>query len=33
MEWAVPVGLSLGIAAVTGAAMLGPAFVEFQRPE
>jgi ABC-2 type transport system permease protein len=30
---AVPVGVSLGIVAVTGAALLGMAIVEFQRTE
>ena len=30
--WAVPVGLSLGIVAVMGAALLGLAIAEFQRP-
>jgi len=31
--WAVPVGLSIGIVAVIGAALLGMAIVEFQRTE
>ena len=31
--WAVPVGLSLGIVAVMGAALLGMAIAEFQRTE
>jgi ABC-2 type transport system permease protein len=31
--WAVPVGLSIGIVAVMGAALLGMAIVEFQRTE
>lgn len=31
--WAVPVGVSLGIVAVMGAALLGMAIVEFQRTE
>lgn len=31
--WAVPVGASLGIVAVMGAALLGMAIAEFQRTE
>ena len=31
--WAVPVGISLGIVAVTGTALLGMAIVELQRTE
>jgi ABC-2 type transport system permease protein len=31
--WAVPVGVSLGIVAVMGAALLGMAIAEFQRTE
>ncbi len=31
--WAVPVGLSIGIVAVMGAALLGMAIAEFQRTE
>lgn len=31
--WAVPVGVSLGIVAVTGAALLGMAIAEFRRTE
>jgi ABC-2 type transport system permease protein len=31
--WAVPVGVSLGIVAVMGVALLGMAIAEFQRTE